>query len=128
MPLRALRKSAERFTAFDSVAACRACATGASAAGATARGRESAEVKAAETGGSENGFLAMAHPMPANNEREAQLCALAHKLLFKVERSGERFTLTRTADVSKPVRHERLTIDQVEELLGNWKLRGLGGG
>lgn len=67
-------------------------------------------------------------PIPANNEREAHLCALADQLLFKVERSGERFTLTRTADVSKPVRHERLTIDQAEELLGNWKLRGLGGG
>ena len=66
--------------------------------------------------------------MPENNEREAHLRALADKLLFKVERSGERFTLTRTADVSKPVRHERLTIEQAEELLGNWKLRGLGGG
>lgn len=70
----------------------------------------------------------MPHPMPANNEREAHLRALADKLLFKIERRGERFTLTRTADVSKPVRHERLTIDQAEELLGNWKLRGLGGG
>jgi len=70
----------------------------------------------------------MPYPMPANNAREAHLRALADKLLFKVERSGELFTLTRTADVSKPVRHERLTIDQAEELLGNWKLRGLGGG
>jgi len=70
----------------------------------------------------------MPHPMPANNEREAHLRALADKLLFKVEQSGGRFTLTRTADVSKPVRHEQLTIDQAEELLGNWKLRGLGGG
>ncbi len=70
----------------------------------------------------------MPQPIPANNEREAHLRGLADRLLFKVERSGERFTLTRTADVSKPVRHERLTIDQAEELLGNWKLRGLGGG
>lgn len=70
----------------------------------------------------------MPHPTPANSEREAHLRALAYQLLFRVERSGERFTLTRTADVSKPVRHERLTIDQAEELLGNWKLRGLGGG
>ena len=74
------------------------------------------------------GLVPMPHPMPANNEREAHLRVLADKLLFKVERSGERFTLTRTADVSKPVRQERLTIDQAEELLGNWKLRGLGGG
>jgi hypothetical protein len=70
----------------------------------------------------------MAQPVPTNNEREVHLRTLADKLLFKVERSGERFTLTRTADVSKPVRHERLTIAQAEELLGNWKLRGLGGG
>ena len=70
----------------------------------------------------------MPHPMPANDEREAHLRALADQLLFKVDRDGEGFTLTRTADVSKPVRHERLTIDQAEELLGNWKLRGLGGG
>ena len=70
----------------------------------------------------------MPRPIPANNEREAHLWALADRLLFKVERSGERFTLTRTADVSKPVRHERLTMEQAEELLGNWKLRGLGGG
>lgn len=67
-------------------------------------------------------------PIPANNEREAHLRMLADRLLFKVERSGDRFTLTRTADVSRPVRHECLTIDQAEELLGNWKLRGLGGG
>jgi hypothetical protein len=66
--------------------------------------------------------------MPRPNRRVADLYALADKLLFEVERSGERFTLTRTADVSKPVRHERLTIDEAEELLGNWKLRGLGGG
>jgi hypothetical protein len=70
----------------------------------------------------------MAHPTPANNEREAHLRALADQLLFKVERDGEDFTLTRTADVSKPVRHEGLTIAQAEELLRNWKLRGLGGG
>jgi hypothetical protein len=67
-------------------------------------------------------------PIPANDEREAHLRMLADQLLFKVERSGERYTLTRTADVSKTVRHERLTIDQAEDLLGNWKLRGLGGG
>jgi hypothetical protein len=73
-------------------------------------------------------FVAMPRPMPTNNEREAHLRALADRLLFEVEKSGERFTLTRTADVSKQVRHERLTIEQAEELLGNWKLRGLGGG
>lgn len=70
----------------------------------------------------------MSAPMQSPSEREAHLYALADNLLFKVERNGERFTLVRTVDVSKPVRHERLTIDQAEALLGNWKLRGLGGG
>ena len=73
-------------------------------------------------------LVPMPHPIPANNEREAHLRALADQLLFRVERRGKRFTLTRTADVSKPVRHERLTMDEAEELLSNWKLRGLGGG
>jgi hypothetical protein len=70
----------------------------------------------------------MPTPMQSPSQREAHLYALADSLLFKIERNGERFTLVRTADVSKPVRHERLTIDEAEELLGNWKLRGLGGG
>lgn len=70
----------------------------------------------------------MSAPKQSHSKREAHLYALADSLLFKVERNGERFTLVRTADVSKTVRHERLTIDQAEELLGNWKLRGLGGG
>lgn len=62
------------------------------------------------------------------SDREADLRALADKLLFRLERSGDKFTLTRTADVSKPVRHENLSLDEVEELLNTWKLRGLGGG
>lgn len=70
----------------------------------------------------------MPHPKQRLSKREAHLYALADGLLFTIERSGGRFTLVRTADVSKPVRHERLTIEQAEELLGNWKLRGLGGG
>ena len=73
------------------------------------------------------GLVPMPHPMPANNEREVHLRVLADKLLFKVERSGECFTLTRTADVSKPVRHERLTIEQAEELLGARPRRRLSG-
>jgi hypothetical protein len=56
------------------------------------------------------------------------LRALADKLLFTVEKSGARFTLSRTADVSRPVRREGLSLKQAEELLETWKLRGLGGG
>jgi hypothetical protein len=70
----------------------------------------------------------MSAPMQSPRKCEAHLYALADNLLFKIERDGERFTLVRTADVSKPVRHERLTIDEAEDVLGTWKLRGLGGG
>jgi hypothetical protein len=60
--------------------------------------------------------------------REAHLRALADKLLFQVEKTGDRFTLSRTADVSQPVRHSQLTLEQAEDLLATWKLRGLQGG
>ena len=59
-------------------------------------------------------------------EREARLRALADLLEFTVEKTGDRFTLTRTADVESRVREERLTIGQAEKLLGTWKLRGGG--
>lgn len=64
--------------------------------------------------------------MQKQNEREAHLRALADLLDFTVEKTGDHFTLTRTADVSPPVCEERLTIDQAEELLETWKLRGGG--
>jgi|SRR5215472_612218 len=128
MPLRALRKALIAFATFDSVAACRACATEDRAPGAPVIPPDRQDAETAEKRGGENGLVPMPQPMPTNNEREARLRVLADKLLFEVERSGERFTLTRTADVSELVRHERLTIDEAEELLGNWKLRGLGGG
>ena len=51
MPLRALRKALIAFAAFDSVAACRACA----AEGRVAPDRRDAETTAAEKPGSENG-------------------------------------------------------------------------
>jgi hypothetical protein len=62
------------------------------------------------------------------SEREAHLFALAERLQFSVEKTGGRFTLTRTADVKRPERESDLTLDQAEELLRRWKLRGLGGG
>jgi hypothetical protein len=61
-------------------------------------------------------------------EREAHLRALAYHLLFSVERTGKRFTLTRTLDVSEPVRCRALTLVQAEDLLSTWKLRGFHGG
>ena len=59
---------------------------------------------------------------------EADLRSLAERLQFKLEQHGERFTLTRTADVSRPVVEEGLTLSEAPELLERWKLRGLGGG
>jgi hypothetical protein len=61
-------------------------------------------------------------------EREAHLFTLAERLQFSVEKNGDRFTLTRTAGVKRPERESDLTLDEAEELLRRWKLRGLGGG
>jgi hypothetical protein len=61
-------------------------------------------------------------------EREQQLRHLADMLFFAVEKQAGRFMLTRTADVSKPVRREGLTLEQAEEFLNTWKLRGPHGG
>jgi hypothetical protein len=58
----------------------------------------------------------------------ANLRGLAERLQFTVEQHGDRFTLTRTADVSRPVVEKGLTLSEAEELLERWKLRGLGGG
>jgi hypothetical protein len=62
------------------------------------------------------------------NQRERHLRVLADKLLFTVEKHGHGFTLSRTVDVSRPVRREGLSLDEAEDLLNIWKLRGLQGG
>jgi hypothetical protein len=62
------------------------------------------------------------------SEREAHLRALADELQFSLEKQGDRFTLTRTAGLSRPERRSDLTLDEAEDLLRTWKLRGLGGG
>jgi hypothetical protein len=60
-------------------------------------------------------------------ERESRMRDLAQKLMFKVEKTGGRFSLIRTADVSRPVNEKDLTLQEAEELLETWKLRGQGG-
>ncbi len=62
------------------------------------------------------------------SDREARLRALAERLDFRIEKHAGRFTLTRSLDLSRPEREDNLTLDQAEELLETWKLRGLQGG
>ena len=62
------------------------------------------------------------------HEREAHLRKLADQLLFAVEKNGERFMLTRTADVEQNIRKKDLTFAEAEEFLETWKLRGPHGG
>jgi hypothetical protein len=61
-------------------------------------------------------------------ERERHLCELAERLLFMLVKHGGRFTLARDVDVPEPIRHENLTIEEAEEILNTWKLRGPHGG
>jgi hypothetical protein len=61
-------------------------------------------------------------------DRERRLRELAAKLLFNFERRGSRVSLCRDVDVPKPVRHDDLTLDEVEDILNTWKLRGPHGG
>jgi hypothetical protein len=70
----------------------------------------------------------MADSFRSQTEREESLRVLADRLEFTVDKTGSRFTLTRVADVSRPVREGGLTLSQAEELLATWKLRGLHGG
>jgi len=70
----------------------------------------------------------MGTSMQSPDEREARLRVLADQLLFKIEKSGDRFTLTRTADVSQPVSEQGLSLAEAEEFLATWKLRGFHGG
>lgn len=73
----------------------------------------------------------MSDPVHTGNDsqgREQHLRELADKLEFSVEKRGNRFTLKRTAEIERPEIERDLTLDEAEELLRTWKLRGLGGG
>ena len=61
-------------------------------------------------------------------DREQAMRDLAGRLYFNVEKRGSRYWLYRDVDVSKPVRRENLTLDEVEELLSTWKMHGFHGG
>jgi hypothetical protein len=62
------------------------------------------------------------------NERTARLQELASKLFFTMKVHASRFSLYRDVDVPEPIRHEDLTLDEVEDILNTWKLRGPHGG
>jgi hypothetical protein len=64
----------------------------------------------------------------AMNSRETAMLELAKRLNFHVEQRGSRFSLRRVADVSEAVEVENLSLEQAEEFLNNWKLRGFHGG
>ena len=59
----------------------------------------------------------MSDDVQKQSEREAHLHSLAGQLQFTVEKTGDRFTLMRTADVSPPEREEGLTLEQAVRLL-----------
>jgi hypothetical protein len=61
-------------------------------------------------------------------DREARLREVASKLFFTLKNQGSRFSLYRDVDVSEPVRHDGLSLDEVEDILTTWKLRGPHGG
>jgi hypothetical protein len=63
-----------------------------------------------------------------DSDREARLRDLASRLLFTLSKEGSRFCLYRQTDVPESVRCDDLTLDEVEEILNTWKLRGPHGG
>jgi len=69
---------------------------------------------------------AKVHQNLTNRERKAK--HLAEKMFFKLTRKGDRYSLCRTVGLSGPARRENLTLEEVEEELETWKLRGPHGG
>ena len=66
--------------------------------------------------------------MESAQEREERMRNLARMLYFKVKTVGSTFSLYRDVDVSEPVQHDDLTLEEAEALLNKWKLRGYHGG
>ena len=52
----------------------------------------------------------------------------ASKLVFTLTAQVSRLALYRDADVSKPVRHHGLTLDEADDILSTWIPRGPHGG
>jgi hypothetical protein len=62
------------------------------------------------------------------SDRERHMFHLASLLSFEVEKQDGSFVLMRTVDVERPMRQAGLTLEQAEEVLNTWKLRGFHGG
>jgi hypothetical protein len=60
------------------------------------------------------------------SEREDAARDLAKRLFFAMQKAGEGYSLRRCVEVD--VRHDNLTLDEVESILETWKLRGPHGG
>jgi hypothetical protein len=61
-------------------------------------------------------------------EREQRVFDLAKRLGFHAEKSGACFSLAYEAAEAAPFREENLSLEQAEEILRTWKLRGPHGG
>ena len=66
--------------------------------------------------------------MTDQQRRETEVTALAEELHFQLEKRNSRFSLRRELPDEEQVRREDLTLDEAEQFLNRWKLRGLGGG
>jgi hypothetical protein len=66
--------------------------------------------------------------MDSQHGREDELRELAGRLYFRIEKTGDRFSLYRETGVAEPVRHDDLTFAETEAVLNEWKLRGFHGG
>ena len=66
--------------------------------------------------------------MSDEQEREGAMRELAARLFFSVRRRGSRYDLRRELDGEEPVHRDGLTLDEAEEVLSTWKMRGAHGG
>ena len=61
-------------------------------------------------------------------DREQAMLDLAGQLYFTVEKRGTLYSLCRDVDVKEPVRREDLSLEEAEEVLKTWTMRGFHGG
>ena len=66
--------------------------------------------------------------MSDRDTRERHLMELAAQLHFRIEKQESGFSLHRQVEGAEPVDREGLSLDEAEEILNRWKLRGFHGG